>query len=255
MADAVPCARRIGTVVNTHANGDHCFGNQLVKDSLIIASRAAAEEMAIVTPAVMAAFVRSAAQLGPGGEFFARLFGPFEFEGIELTPPSRTFEGELHCQVGEKEVRLVEVGPAHTRGDVIVELPADGVVFTGDILFVESTPILWEGPVGNWIRACDRILALKPRCVVPGHGPLTDAAGVRGVRDYLVHVRDEARLRYDAGLSAADAARDIGLGRFARWSDAERLAVNVDTLYREFSGSREPADRMALFALMSELAR
>jgi len=255
MADATPAARRIGTVVNTHANGDHCFGNQLVRDSVIIASRAAAEEMGAVTPAVMAMLRKNAPQLGPGAEFFARIFAPFEFEGIELTPPTQTFDGELLCHVGDKAVRLVEVGPAHTRGDVLVELPDEGVVFTGDILFVEGTPILWEGPVGNWIRACERILALEPRCVVPGHGPLTDADGVRAVRDYLTYIRDEARQRYDAGLTAADAARDIALGRYASWSDAERIVVNVHSLYREFGDSSEAPDTLQLFALMGELAR
>jgi glyoxylase-like metal-dependent hydrolase (beta-lactamase superfamily II) len=255
MADASPAARRIGTVVNTHANGDHCFGNQLVRDSTIIASRAAAEEMRAVPPAVMSAIRKNAPQLGAGGEFFARIFAPFEFEGIEPTLPTQTFDGELECLVGDKTVRLVEVGPAHTRGDVLVELPTQRVVFTGDILFVEGTPILWEGPVGNWIRACERILAMQPRCVVPGHGPVTDSDGVRAVRDYLIYVRDEARLRYDAGLSAADAARDIALGRFSSWSDAERIVVNVHSLYREFSGRSEPDDVMKLFALMGEIAR
>ena len=255
MADATPSARSIDTLVNTHANGDHCYGNQLVEGAVIIASKASAEEMNAVPPAMMAEMIRNADQLGPAGAFFARIFGAFEFEGITPTPPSRTFEGEHMLSVGDKQVELIEVGPAHTRGDVIVHVPDDGAVFTGDILFIDGTPIIWEGPVGNWIAACDRIAAMQPRVVVPGHGPLTDVAGVNAVRDYLVYVRDEARKRFDAGLSASDAARDIALGDFSAWLDAERIVVNVHTLYREFGAADEPPNIVELFALMAELAQ
>ena len=168
--------------------------------------------------------------------------------------PNRTFEGELTWKVGDKPLQLVEVGPAHTRGDVLVHSATDRVVFTGDILFIEGTPILWEGPVDNWIRACERIEAMDVDVVVPGHGPLTEPAGARAVRKYLAYLRDEARQRFDAGLSAADAARDISLGDYADWKDAERIAVNVDTLYREF-GRPGRAEVVELFALMGELRR
>ncbi len=255
MRDATAAADHIDTLVNTHANGDHCYGNQLVGDAVIIASKSAAEEMNDLPPAQMAAFVRGADQLGAAGEFAAKIFGGFRFDGIEFTPPTRTFEGELHQRVGDKRVRLIEIGPAHTRGDVLVHVPDDGVVFTGDILFIDGTPIIWEGPVGNWIRACDRIIEMEPEVIVPGHGPLTDAHGVRAMQGYLVYIRDEARKRFDAGLSPADAARDIALDDYSSWTDGERIAVNVHTLYREFSGHEERPNPVELFALMAELAR
>ncbi len=254
MRDASRAAVRIDTLVNTHANGDHCYGNQLVGDAVIIASKASAEEMSEVSAGMMAQLLENADALGETGAFFRRAFGAFDFSGIELVPPSETFSGEHTLRVGDKEVRLIEVGPAHTRGDVLVHVPDDRVIFTGDILFINGTPIIWEGPVGNWIAACDRILGLELEAIVPGHGPITDKAGVRAVRDYLVFARDEARVRYDAGMSANDAARDISLGEFSRWLDAERIAVNVHTLYREFSGSSERASALELFGLMAELA-
>jgi cyclase len=255
MAAATPAARQIDVLVNTHANGDHCYGNQLVPDAVIIASKASAEEMTHVHPALMAAMIRNADQLGAAGAYFARIFGDFEFEGIDPTPPNQTFEGHHELRVGSKRVELIEVGPAHTRGDVLVHVPDEGVVFTGDILFIDGTPIMWEGPVRNWIAACDRIIAMAPSVVVPGHGPITDVAGVRGVRDYLVYVRDEARQRYDAGLSPADAARDIALGDYSSWLDAERIVVNVHSLYREFGSQAAAPDLVTLFGLMAELAR
>ena len=256
MRRAAPAAARIGTLVNTHANGDHCYGNSLVTGARIVTSLASAEEMDELPPESMANLMKNAAALGPGGEFLARCFAPFEFEGIRHTPPTETFCGELRLHVGAKPVVLLEVGPAHTKGDVLVWLPDDGVVFTGDILFIDGTPIMWAGPVGNWIAACERIAALGASVVVPGHGPITDARGALRVRDYLVYVRDEARRFFDAGLAPADAAREIALGSYAAWRDAERIAVNVHTLYREWSaGALGRANALELFALMAELAK
>jgi glyoxylase-like metal-dependent hydrolase (beta-lactamase superfamily II) len=132
--------------------------------------------------------------------------------------------------------------------------PADRVVFTGDILFIEGTPIIWEGPVANWIDACRRIEAMDVEAIVPGHGPITDKRGVARVREYLEFVREQARGRFDAGLSAFEAARDIELGEYSAWSDPERIAVNVDSLYREFRGDQTRTDVMLLFGQMAELA-
>ena len=85
--------------------------------------------------------------------------------------------------------------------------------------------------------ACDRILELDARVIVPGHGPVTDASGVRDVQRYLTYVRDEARARFDAGMDAEAAADDIDIADFRDWGDPERIAVNVATLYREFDPS------------------
>jgi cyclase len=255
MRDAAPAASRIGTLVNTHSNGDHCYGNELVAGAEIVATRACADEMAHETPAVLAEFQRRAPGMGPLGAYVAHCFGAFRFDGITPTLPTRTFDGHLDLRVGGKRVALIEVGPAHTRGDCLVHVPDDGVVFTGDILFVEGTPIVWAGPVQNWIDACDRIAALGADVVVPGHGPITDRRGAAAVRGYLVYVRDEARRRFDAGLSARDAAFDVALGDYASWGDAERIAVNVATLYREFAKDERPANVVELFGLMAELHR
>src|SRR5687767_15005515 len=80
---ASPAAARIGTLVNTHANGDHCYGNQLVAGAEIVASAASAREMDEVPPATLAALLTAAPGLGPAGEFLQQIFGAFTFEGIE----------------------------------------------------------------------------------------------------------------------------------------------------------------------------
>ncbi len=201
MRRTTAAAERIGTVVNTHANGDHCYGNALVAGSEIVSTVRCAEEMGQLPASTMAAMVRAAPSLGPAGEFMARIFAPFSFDDVPLTLPSRTFEGRLDLLVGERSVSLLEMGPAHTAGDAVVHLPAEDVVFTGDILFHGGHPIVWAGPVANWIAACDRILALEPTVVVPGHGPLATATAVAELKGYFEYLTTEARVRFDGGLT------------------------------------------------------
>lgn len=253
MRRAEPAAAKIGALVNTHANGDHYNGNECVEGAEIIASRACAEQMAADPPARLAAMKANAAAMGLPGKFFAEVFEPFDFAGVTLTLPTRIFETDLRLMVGGKQVDLINVGPAHTAGDTLVHVPADKLLFTGDILFIDGTPIMWEGPVGNWIGACERMLEMDAEVIVPGHGPITDKRGVRAVKSYLEYITREARKRYDAGLSAADAARDIALGDYESWGDAERIVVNVASLYREFSGDTTPPNVLELFGLMAEL--
>ena len=91
-------------------------------------------------------------------------------------------------------MRLIEVGPAHTAGDVIVVVPDAGVVFTGDIVFHGGHPIVWAGPVANWIAACDRLLALDGvETVVPGHGPVTDLGAVASLKGYFERLTAKPR--------------------------------------------------------------
>jgi glyoxylase-like metal-dependent hydrolase (beta-lactamase superfamily II) len=255
MRDAVPAAAKLDTVVNTHANGDHTFGNELCEGAVIIASKFCAEEMGEVPPALMAEMVRRGAEAGLAGAFFAEAFGAFRFDEVTLTPPTETFEGRHTCRVGDKEVQLIEVGPAHTRGDVIAYVPGDGVVYTGDILFIEGHPIMWEGPIANWVRACDTMIELSPEVVVPGHGPITNVAGIREVRDYLVYLEKETRARFDAGMGAEEAARDISFSDYESWGDAERVAVNVATLYKEFDPAHPSLENLDTFGLMATLRR
>ena len=255
MRKATDAAASIDILVNTHANGDHCYGNELVKGAEIIASRACEEEMGHSPAQMLAQLNRAAPGMGELGAYFLKCFGKFNFEGITPTPPTRTFEGSLSLKVGAKEVRLIEVGPAHTRGDILVHIPENGTVFAGDILFIGGTPIMWTGPVANWINACNVILEMDAETIIPGHGPITDKNGVIAVKGYFEHLRAEARRRYDAGMTAADAARDIDLSSYRSWTDAERIIVNIDTLYREFSGDRSPTNALDLFTAMADLAK
>ncbi len=252
-AAAPKATRQFDTLVNTHSNGDHCNGNELVTGAEIVASQACADELAAENPRMMLTMMERAPEMGEVGEFFVHCFGAFDFTDIHHTLPTRTFEGELELKVGDKDILLKQVGPAHTRGDVLAYVPEEKLIYTGDILFIEGHPILWVGPVGNWIDACDYMLGLELENVVPGHGPVTDKRGVRAVRDYLIYIRDEARRRFDAGMPADEAALDISLADYDSWGDAERIVVNVAVLYKEFASDPEPGNIAELFALMAKV--
>ena len=251
----------IDTVVNTHANGDHCYGNTEVVRRRpgvdIVASTATAHEMPEVPPAMLAALNQAPGEVG---DLFRSFFGEFHFDGIELALPTQTFDHRLELDVGGRRVELIEVGPAHTAGDTIVHVPDAGTVYTGDILFIGGTPIVWAGPLSNWVAACDLMLDLDVDTVVPGHGPLTDTAGIVAVRDYLSFVDAEATARQHAGMDAFDAARDIGrlLGadeRFGDWGEFGRIAVNVETVYRSLDPAHTTPDVVEQFRRMAQLER
>lgn len=256
---AVTASAPIGTVVNTHANGDHCYGNQLVKDANIVASAATAHEMTEVPPAMLAALNKAPGEVG---DLFRSFFGDFEFDGIDLALPTQTFNGQLTVKVGERDIELIEVGPAHTAGDTIAYVPSARTVYTGDILFIGGAPIVWAGPLENWIAACDLINSLDVDVVVPGHGPLTDKDGVSRVREYLSFVLTEASARQEQGMDAFDAAREICadiLGdpnkSFATWKEFGRISVNVDTVYRSKNANHKSPDVVEQFRRMAELER
>ncbi len=251
----------VHSLVNTHANGDHCYGNSAVSARWegveIVSSTATAEEMPEVPPAMLAALNEAPGEIG---ELFRSFFGAFRFGGIELELPTRTFDDRLELEIGGRTVELIEVGPAHTRGDTIVHVPDAATVYTGDILFIGGTPIVWAGPLSNWIAACDLMLAMDVAVVVPGHGPVTDKGGIVAVRDYLAFVDQEASGRFAAGMDAFDAARDLArvLGadeRFGEWGEFGRIAVNVEAVYRALDPAHETPDVVEQFRRMAELER
>lgn len=247
-------------LVNTHHNGDHCWGNQLfaADGTEIIGHRRCIEAFTReASPALFETLCATPdAELGDLAGF-VRSLRRFDFSGIVLTPPTTAVDGDTTLDLDGTAVELLSVGPAHTAGDLVVHLPEEGVVFTGDILFHRCTPIGWEGTFANWIAALERIEALEPAVVVPGHGPLADVDGLRAMREYLVHVRDEAARFHRQGLSPLDAAKRIELGPYAGWTEPERLAFQVDRAYRELDGVPwdTPVEAMRVFAEVAALRR
>lgn len=252
----ITAACPVTSVVNTHANGDHCYGNQLVAGVgvEVVTTEVSAREMEEVPAALLAAL--TAADLpAPLGDWVAHAFGRFDFEAIETPPPDRTFSGRTTVEAGGRTVELIEVGPAHTGGDLLAWVPDSRVVFTGDILFIGSTPIMWAGPIGNWIAACELIESLDAAVVVPGHGPLATPERVRSVGDYLSFLRDGTAARHAAGMDAVAAALDldaeVDASPWADWNERERIMVTVDKVYGELDPARPPTGVVDLFTHMA----
>lgn len=241
----------ITTLVNTHSNGDHCNGNELLTGAEVLTSAIAADEMTRENPAMMVGLLDAAPDMGVVGEFFIHCFGRFDFAGVDRPAPTATFTGQTTRTVGDTIVDLVEVGPAHTGGDVLIHVADRRTVFTGDILFVEGHPILWAGTIPDLLAALDRIEAWNPETIVPGHGPVTDLDGLREIRSYYEYCHREARRCFDAGMDLTTAADDIALDRWAEWGEPERIVTLLDTCYREFEGRSEATAMADLFALMA----
>jgi cyclase len=244
LADAIrlsaPSAT-VTTVVNTHADGDHWLGNVIFEGARIVAGEAAAAGMRSfwLDP-------RRLDSIGVPGTVLHDWIGwrrqAFDYRDWRPVYPTETFVGRRRITVGSVEVELIEVGPAHTAGDVVVHVPEAGVVFAGDILFHRSTPIAWSGPVTHWITALEGLLALGAGTVVPGHGPLAGPNGVCEARDYLSFVLAHGERSWRAGLSPREAYRTIDLGRFEAWPHTSRVLQTLQTVYRDLDPCFEGED-------------
>jgi cyclase len=242
-------------VVNTHHNGDHAWGNQLFPAAELIGHRRCAEGFGRERPEMMQMLRSQAGSENPVMRALAEKLADWDFTGVTLTPPTTLFDDRLDLDLDGIRVELLWVGPAHTAGDVIAWLPAERIVFTGDVLFRLCTPVGWDGTFDGWIAALDRIVALDPKVVVPGHGPLCGVEGPREMREYLAYVRRECGQLFAAGVPALEAAKKIDLGPYASWTEPERIVFQVERAYRELQGVAydAPLDVNVLFAGMYEV--
>jgi cyclase len=243
-------------VVNTHHNGDHCWGNQEFAGAEIIGHRRMEEGMRReAPPAVLQSMIDGEVTVA-GAERFVAALSDYDFHDIRLTPPTTLVDERMSLDLDGLQVDLIYVGPAHTIADLIVHVPERSVVFGGDVLWNACTPIGWEGTYDRWLEALDLVASLAPDIVVPGHGPVTDMGGVAELRRYLEYVRAEAVRFHGMGLSEEDAARRIDLGPWADWTEPERVVFNIHRVYREVEGVPydTPFDVPRLFQAVCALA-
>jgi glyoxylase-like metal-dependent hydrolase (beta-lactamase superfamily II) len=261
-------------LVNTHADGDHWFGNELVGAGQIISTKAAArsmqrhgpEKMKYLPRVVKACRILSYIPLPSRrnwrlvADYLEGMVRHADFTNIKPAFPTNTFSGRLNLEIGGREVKMIEVGPAHTSGDLIVYLPDARIVFAGDVLFSGTIPVLWDGSSRNWVKACERILDLKPDIVLPGHGPITGPEAVDEIRKYWQFLRSAVRRHFEKGRPPMVAAVHISRSNeylkqpFAKWDGQERTVINVHAIYRRLLGRKRSVSVWRRLRLLREAA-
>ena len=259
-------------VINTHADGDHCWGNQLFADQAITSTQASAKQMHHHTPSQLRALQWGASlfrhlpfgHVDTLGRYMGAMLRPYRFKGVRVQAANRTFSGETSIDVNGVKVCLIEVGPAHTDGDCIVHVPQRGVVYAGDVLFVGVTPVAWSGPVSRIVSALRRIQGIQAEIIVPGHGPLASLADVQLQIDYWDWAQSSLYELAQTGMNPHQAtqaclkSRAFKASEFARWLAPERLFTSACTLYREWGlatpSSAGPLGTLDHFRLQASVA-
>jgi cyclase len=225
------------TLVTTHFHGDHTFGHRFFPEALVVAHTNARTEMA-------------AAGLG-----LTTLWPGVDWGDIALRLPQLTYHERLTLHLGEDRVELIHLGPAaHTTGDTALWLPRQRVLFAGDVVMNGVTPFCLMGSVTGSLAALDRLRALDPAIVVPGHGPVGGPELLDADAAYFHWLLRQAERGAAAGLTPLELARAEGPGPHAGRLDAERLVPNLHRAYAELAGAEPgaPLDVGALFREMTE---
>lgn len=170
-------------VVNTHYHLDHSLGNSFFADkgATVISHKKCRD--AIVA----------------GGEKTLEnpsVFGlPADFwKGTRVAIPDFAFEREMTVDLGNLTVKLIHSGAAsHSAGSIIVHVPEENVLFTGDILFTNFHPYLAEGDFIGWKTTLDMISSMNVTHIIPGHGPLSSNKDIEDMKTYLTVFDDKAK--------------------------------------------------------------
>lgn len=193
-----------------------------------------------------ARFVRPSVQqqemqeLGKGIQDTFAGFSPLHKELLDGVPYPRAdilFDREYRIDLGGVHVRLFTRGPMHTRGDTVVVVEEDRVVFSGDIVmnhaFLAASP---TSSISTWLATLDEIDALGPAVIVPSHGGIGDRGLVALDRDYLTAVRTHVIALKTQGKSADEAAQLVTTeiqARFTDWTTPARIGVAARAAYAE----------------------
>jgi cyclase len=226
----------IDTLINTHHHPDHTNGNSVIEASQIIAQTQCRAEMGttIVTP--------------PPG-----VFEPVDWGELEVRPPTLCFDVSIELYLDERRIELLHLGtPAHTTNDIVAWLPDQRILFAGDLAFNGGTPFALSGSVAGWLETLERLDALAPNVVVPGHGNVGGPELLGQTGDYLRFVQDAAREAHAAARTPLEAARQLDLGPYVELTDTERIVGNLQRAFAELDGLPRgtPLNHGAAFAAM-----
>ena len=156
--------------------------------------------------------------------------------------PNQTFRDRVTLYQGGKEIQVLFVGRAHTRGDSIIFVPQDRIVYLSELYFADQFLFINDGYGLDWLRALDAVEALGADIFVPGHGPVPadpreTRQGLRRFRQMLVDVRDTVQQEIARGATEDQAVANI------RWPQYEKLLgydaqreTAVRRLYQQLTG-------------------
>jgi glyoxylase-like metal-dependent hydrolase (beta-lactamase superfamily II) len=170
----------VSHVIVTHYHADHIYGLQAFKaaGARIVAHRLALEYLNSETARLRL-------------EASRRELAPWIDDSTRLVPADDWLDGDTDLRIGGLVFQLRRAGPAHTPEDLVVNLPAEGVLYAGDTVFRGRIPFVGQANSKHWIETLDALLNLRPRVLVPGHGPQSTEpqADLALTRDYLQYLR------------------------------------------------------------------
>lgn len=188
--------RPVSLVINTHSHNDHTRGNQVfVPHANIIGTVNARRDIESgFYTGVEYEKEHSPEELSNMQKLFAQATGKNKnelkmwcgyhqakiesFPELKMTPPNITMTDTMTIWGSNREIVLIATGIGHSTGDMIAYLPADSIIFMGDLLFVERHPFMGEGDPASWKNTLEKIALLKPKIAVPGHGPVGDTNSI-----------------------------------------------------------------------------
>ena len=148
------------------------------------------------------------------------------------TPPNTTLSERLTLFRGEREIRFLFFGRGHTEGDVVVHLPRERVLITGDLI-TAGIPYMGDGFVDEWIETLEHLKSLDFEWIVPGHGmPFRDRGRIGHLQDYLRDLWNQTVAFHERGLPAEEAARRVDMRSHADHFDVREPGVPLLTVTR-----------------------
>lgn len=208
-------------VIVSHYHADHFYGLAAFKDAEIWAQRAARAYLDSDAPkARLAERSRTLARWVPADMPFVR--------------PTRYVDREESFRLGAHRFRVLPVGPAHTPEDLALLVEGEGILFVGDLMFNGRVPFVGEADSKSWIAATDRLVRLKPRVMIGGHGDVSRnaAADLRLTRDYLAYLRETMGRAADDWVDFDEAYAKTDWSRFSALPAFE--AVNRRNAYNTY---------------------
>ena len=203
--------RPIRRVVVTHYHADHFYGLAALKaDGADVWAQDRAREYL------------DGGEAGRRLEHRSRDLFPWVPADMPIVRPDHWIGEREAFTLGGERFEIEHLGPAHSPDDVIVVVPAEGVVFVGDILFAGRIPFVGEADSRRWLERIDALMRLEPRVMVTGHGEVSrnPARDLALTRDYLVYLRTamgkavEDFVPFDEAYAKTDWSRFSGLPAF-----------------------------------------